>query len=95
MEVSFENELLIRIAELEKEVERYKKIATDYRSFACVCKFDDDGETILEMCAAHRAKEKQLRSALEKIANDPRYYGNLSGAGQFQRIAEQALAGKE
>jgi hypothetical protein len=38
---------------------------------------------------------ERLRQAIENIANDPRHYGNLSGAGEFKAIAEQAVKGVE
>jgi len=42
-----------RIAELEAQIERYKKICNDYRSFKCVCKFDEN-DNIIQLCGAHK-----------------------------------------
>lgn len=45
-------------AELRKDAERYRKwreVRGSHVGVPCACEFDDDGETLLRCCSAHKA----------------------------------------
>ena len=51
----------------EKREERYKKICAKYRSYKCVCEFDEVEETISVMCGFHKAYFKSLTTENKRL----------------------------